>query len=129
MSAQPSRSGIVYLGMLGFTTWFALFSRQYAMVHPSSSVEYLGDVLWPLVIFSAIGLFFPTISTWQAASWAFIVPVLIQLNQLYHVPWLDAARGTPIGFLVFGTDSVMRDFACYATGALVGMGVEFFALD
>jgi hypothetical protein len=129
MRVQPKRSEIVYLGMVGFTTWFALMARHYSLAHPSSSVEYVGDVLWPLVVFSAIGLFFPTIATWQAACWAFIVPVLIQLSQLYHVPWLDAVRGTSVGFLVFGTDFVMRDFACYAAGALAGMGAEFFALD
>src|SRR5262249_23677807 len=88
MSAHPNRSAIVYLGMVGFTTCFTLISREYALAHASSSVECVGDILWPLVIFSAIGLFFPTISTWQAASWAFVVPVLVQLSQLYHVPWL-----------------------------------------
>jgi hypothetical protein len=129
MGPQPNRSELLYLGMVGFATWFALLSREYALAHASRSVEYVGGILWPLAIFSAIGLSFPTISTWQAASWAFLVPALIQLSQLYHVPGLEAVRGTSLGFLVFGTDFAMGDVACYAAGALVGMGVESFVLD
>src|SRR5262249_20158562 len=129
MSAQPNRSEIVYLGLVGFATWLALLSREYARAHPSSPVEYVGSILWPLVIFSAIGLSFPSISTWQAASWALLVPALIQLCQLYDVPGLEAVRGTSLGLLVLGADFAMGDFACYAAGALVGMGVESVVLD
>jgi hypothetical protein len=129
MNTQPNRSAIVYLGMLGFATWFALLSRQYALTHPSSSLDAVGDILWALVAFSAIGLFFPTMSTWQAASWAFIIPALIALSDLYHVAWLDAIRGTSIGFLVFGTELATLDFACYAASAIAGMCFELFVLE
>jgi hypothetical protein len=129
MNTHPNRAPIVYLGMLGFATWFALMSRDHALTHPTSSFDSLGDVLWALVIFSAIGLFFPTMSTWQAATWTFIIPTLIALSQLYHIAWFDAVRGTSIGFLVFGTEVAVRDFVCYAAVALAGMCFESFVLD
>jgi hypothetical protein len=127
--AQSRRSAIVYLGMIGLAAWLALYARQYALAHPSSAVDLVGDGLWALLVFAAIGLFFPTISSWQAASLAFIIPALLEVGHLYHVPWLDPIRGTSIGLVVLGTKSIMADFACYAAGALVGMGVELFALE
>ena len=129
MAAQPKRSAIVYLSTGGLAAWLALYARQYALAHPGSSFDFVGDILWALVVFASAGLFFPTISTWNATSWAFLIPALFGLGQVYHVPWLDAIRGTPYGLVALGTEFVMLDFACYAGGALVGMSLELFALE
>jgi hypothetical protein len=129
MNSQPNREPIVYLGIVGFAAWFALMARQYAMAHPSSVIDTVGDILWALVAFSAIGLLFPTISTWRASSLVFMIPTLIALSQLHHVAWLDAIRGTSFGFLVFGTEFTTVDFGCYAIVALSGMCFESFFLD
>jgi hypothetical protein len=129
MAAQPKRSAIVYLAMIGLTAWLALHMRRYALGHQASAADFAADTLWALVVFSAIGLFFPTISTWQSTSWAFIIPALFELGHWFHVPCLDAIRGTSLGLVVLGTEFVLADFACYAAGALVGMTLELFAVD
>jgi hypothetical protein len=129
MTAQPKRSAIVYLGIIGLAAWLALYARHYVLAHPGSPVDFAADILWAVVVFAAIGLFFPVVSTWQATVWAFVIPALFELGQLYRAPWLDVIRGTSFGLVVFGTEFVMLDFACYAAGALLGMGVELFALD
>jgi hypothetical protein len=129
MAAQPKRSEIVYFAMVGLAAWLALYARQYALAHPTSSVDFVADTLWALVVFAAMGLLFPMISTSNAASWAFLIPALFGFGQLYHAPWLEAMRGTSYGLVVLGTQFAIPDFACYAGGALLGMTVELFALD
>jgi hypothetical protein len=129
MAAQPKRTASVYLGLIGLTAWLALYARHCAMTHLSIPLDFLADGLWALVVFSAIGLFFPTISTWHATAWAFLIPSLFELGELYQLPWLDGIRGTSLGLVVLGTEFVRLDLACYAAGALVGMSVELFALE
>jgi hypothetical protein len=129
MTAQPKRSAIVYLGLIGLSAWLALYARQYALAHPSSPFDFVGDALWALVVFSMVGLFFPTMSTWHATAWAFLIPSLFELGERYQLPWLEPLRGTSLGLVVLGTEFVRLDFACYAAGALVGMSVELFAVE
>jgi hypothetical protein len=42
--------------------------------------------------------------------------VLIELSQLYDVPWIDSIRHTPLGGLVLGFGFFWSDFTCYALG-------------
>jgi hypothetical protein len=100
MTAQPKRSAIIYLGLIGLAAWLALYARHYALTHPSSPFDFVGDALWALVVFSAAGLFFPTISTWHATAWAFLIPSLFELGELYQLPWLEPLRGTSLGLVV-----------------------------
>ena len=129
MCAQPKRSPILYVCAIGFAAWVGLFARQYALNHPSPAADCAGDTLWALAVFSAMGLLFPAIPTWQAASAAFMFPAMLKLGQLYHAPWLDAITGTQVGFLILGTDVVTTDLACYAGGAVLGMLTEIWLID
>ena len=129
MAAQPKRSAIIYACSIAFAAWFANYARQFALSHPSVAADCAGDVLWALSVFAAIGLLCPSLPTWQAASGAFVIPALLELGQLYPLPWVDAIRGTTLGYLVLGTEFVVMDFACYAGGALTGMLIEIIVHD
>jgi hypothetical protein len=114
---------------MGFAVWLGVFARQYSFNHPSVAAEYAGDTFWALSVFGAIGLLFGAIPTWQVGSGAFIIPSVLKLGQLYHLPWIDSIEGTQIGYLVLGTDFLTTDLACYAAGAMVGIMLESLLLD
>jgi hypothetical protein len=130
MAVLLKRSSIIYASMIAFTAWFGSCARQYAFAHPGSPADFASDTLWALTVFSTMGLLFPAMPSWQAASGAFIIPTVLEIGQFYSSSsWLVAMRGTPVGFLVFGTGSFVTDFACYAFGALAGMLIEMFIFD
>jgi hypothetical protein len=114
---------------MGFAVWMGVFARQYSFNHPSVVADYAGDTFWALAVFGAVGLLFSAIPSWQAGSGAFVIPAILKLSQLYHLPWVDSIEGTQIGYLVLGTDFLTTDLACYAAGAVVGMTLEFLILD
>jgi hypothetical protein len=129
MTALLKRSSIVYACLIASAAWFGSCARQYAFEHPGSGADFASDTLWALTVFSTMGLLFPAMPSWQAASGAFIIPATLEISQTFDVSWLAAIRGTPMGFLVFGTGSFGTDFACYAFGALTSMLIELFVFD
>jgi uncharacterized SAM-binding protein YcdF (DUF218 family) len=91
---------------------------------PSVISEYAGDTLYALLVFLGLGFLFPKLSTWRAAALAFGISVLIEGNQLYHAPWLDALRQTRLGGLVLGFGFLWSDLLCYAVGVTMGAVLE-----
>ena len=128
MSIDSKRSAIIYVCSMGLAIWFGVYARQCAVDHPSLGADYAGDTCWALAVFAMLGWLFPTMPTWQATLGAFIFPALLKLAQVYHMPWVEPIVGTPVGFLVLGTDFVTRDLACYAAGAVIGMTLELIML-
>jgi hypothetical protein len=101
-----------------------LGSRRYAEHLPGFVAAYAGDTLWALVAFLGIGLLLRRVSTWAIAVLAMSISVLIELSQLYHAPWIDSIRHTPVGGLVLGYGFLWGDLACYAVGVGLGILIE-----
>ena len=129
MTAQSRRSPIIYACAIGLAVWLGLQARRYSFNEPTPSADYAADVSWALTIFAAIGFFFPTIATWQAAAGAFLIPSLLEYGHWSHTPWLASIQGKPLGELVLGTEFVATDLTCYALGAGAGMLIELWTLD
>src|SRR5947209_4665914 len=104
MAADSKRSPIIYACALALATWLGYLAGRHALEHAGPLADYAADALWALAVFSAIGLFFPAIATWQATSMAFTLPANLKLGQLYQAPWQGAIGGTPVGLLVLGTE-------------------------
>jgi hypothetical protein len=58
------------------------------------------------------------------AAAAYAACAAVELSQRYHAPALDAARATPLGRLVLGSDFDPRDLAAYALGVLAAAALE-----
>jgi hypothetical protein len=52
------------------------------------------------------------------------VSLLVEVGQLYHAPWIDTIRSTPIGGLALGHGFLWSDLACYAGGVVLGILIE-----
>jgi hypothetical protein len=129
MTDHPRRNRIVSACAIPIVAWLGISSRRYDDFLPGFVAAYAGDTLWALAVFAAIGLLFRTAATWHVAASAFVISALVEFSQLYHAPWIDALRGTPLGALALGNEFVATDLACYAVGVFLGMLIEFSTLD
>src|SRR4051812_19042953 len=129
MKLPPRRNRLVYACSIMIVAWLGISSRRYGDALQPFVATYAGDTLWALAVFSAIGLAFPSVGTWQAAAGAYVISALVEFSQLYHAPWIDAIRGTPLGALALGSEFVATDLACYAAGVFLGMLIELWTLD
>lgn len=129
MTQRPMRSQIVCGGLIMIATWLAVFTRRYDELLPELVAGYLPDMLWAMAVFAAIGLFFPTAATWQVASGAYVIAVLFEFSQLYHSPWIDAVRSTPLGASALGTEFLVTSLVCYAVGIILSMLIELWTLQ
>lgn len=101
-----------------------LASRRYAALLPGFLAEYVGDTLWALMVFVGIGFAAPRWPTLRVASTALVVSYAVEASQLYHAPWIDAIRATPIGGLTLGYGFLWSDLVCYTVGAALGVMLE-----
>lgn len=86
--------------------------------------DVLGDVLWGMMLAWWTGAFAPQVRLPLRTLLAYGVCVSVELSQLLHTPWLDAARASPLGHLVLGSDFDPRDLGAYAVGVLAAMLIE-----
>jgi hypothetical protein len=129
MSLSPRRSRRAYAAAILIAAWLGIASRHYGELLPGILAAYAGDTFWALAVFATIGLMFPSASTWFSTSGAYAISASVELSQLYHAPWIDAIRGTPLGALALGTDFVSTDLACYAVGVVLGLLIELWTLS
>jgi hypothetical protein len=99
------------------TVALGLASRQpLAAALPRGVAVYAGDTLWAAMVFWLLGLLRPRGRTAVLAGAALALCAAVEVSQLYHAPWLDAARATRLGALAFGQGFVATDLLCYAAG-------------
>lgn len=67
----------------------------------------------------------PTLNTWRAWLAAVITTELIEFSELWHTPWLDKFRATPLGGLLLGHVFLWSDVACVALGASLAASAEY----
>lgn len=88
--------------------------------------DFSGDILYEIFWIGFIGLLFPHISTTQAAIGVFLATSFLEFLQLWHPPFLEAARSHLLGRLLLGTTFVWWDFPHYAIGCLLGwLGLHY----
>jgi hypothetical protein len=112
---------IIWPCLIAVVVLLGLGSRRYAAHLPGFVSAYAGDTLWALAAFLGLGLLLPRAPTRRVAILAMSLSVAVEVNQLYHAPWIDSIRRTTLGGLILGYDFVWSDLACYAVG--VGLGV------
>jgi hypothetical protein len=129
VTSPRRRSRLVYAPLLVLTIGLGLASRRFAAALPDFVGAYAGDGLWAATVFWLAAMFMTRARTSDLAAGAMTTAVLVELGQLYHVPWLDAVRATRLGALLLGQGFLWSDLACYAAGvsaaALLDRSLEF----
>lgn len=91
--------------------------------------DFLGDVLWAMMIVWWMGVAAPRLPLRTRGLAALVVCVTVELSQRYHAPLLDALRGTLPGHLVLGSGYDPRDFLAYAAGVIVAAALASVYAD
>ena len=118
------RNRLLYVFMIIIVIILGLCSRKMANVIPDFLNTYLGDALWALMIFIAVGFIFRKMETKVVALIGILFCYLIELSQLYHANWIDNIRKTTLGGLILGYVFSWRDLVAYAIGIGAGVIVE-----
>ncbi|MCW3785680.1 DUF2809 domain-containing protein [Plebeiibacterium sediminum] len=121
-----NRNRIYYVLITVVTIVLGLASRQFADYFPFWIKEYLGDVLWALMVFWMFGVVFKRKQSVTIAAYAILFSFGIELSQLYHDTWIDAIRNTRLGGLVLGFGFLWSDLICYTIGVAIGFLLERF---
>jgi Protein of unknown function (DUF2809) len=121
-----SRSRPIYALLAAVVIVLGLASR--IRVAPHFVHEYVGDVLYALMIFFGFGFLFPKIPTIKIAAFALGFCFVIEISQLYHAPWIDAVRNMRLGGLILGFGFLWSDLVCYFVGVSFGFVTERLVL-
>ena len=117
------RQRSVYFLTAVVVMFLGLASRRYREYLPQFVGQYSGDTLWALMLFLFISVLLARHSIVIRGAISIVVALLVEISQLYHPPWIDSIRQTPLGGLVLGFGFLWSDLICYAVG--VGFGVIF----
>jgi hypothetical protein len=115
----------IYLLAIAVVICLGLGSRAEAVGLPPFAAKYAGDALWALMVFLGWGFLLPTWRTAVVAGLAAGTSCAVEFSQLYHAPWIDAARQTTLGALVLGDTFAWGDIAAYLVGIAVGISLEW----
>lgn len=125
MSADPRRRARSrYLFWILAVIISGLIVRSGLFPRDSFPVKYGGDALWALVIFLCWGWVLPSASTPQVGILAVGASWVVEFMQLYHAPWIDGIRATPIGRLILGQAFNPPDLLAYVVGVVLGAAAE-----
>jgi hypothetical protein len=116
-----SKQKIILISALAVTIFLGLASRNYGSYLPAFLAKYTGDTLWALMVFLAINIFFPKLTTVKSGIFALLFSYGIEISQLYHAAWIDCIRNTTLGALVFGFGFLWSDLICYTAGITIGL--------
>jgi hypothetical protein len=74
-------------------------------------------VFWTLLVLAVR----PELSETRVAAWVLVVTCALELLQLWHPPFLEAARRTFLGQALLGSTFSWSDFPFYVAGAVVAV--------
>lgn len=118
------RNRIIYGIGIAIVIFSGLSFRYYSNIMPEWIGNYVGDILWGLMVFLCIGFIFKTWSTLKAGLTALLFSFAIEISQLYHSPWIDSIRRTFLGALILGFGFLWSDLICYTIGIMIGVFIE-----
>jgi hypothetical protein len=122
------RNRIIYALLFLLSIGSGLVSRKINFLFPESINLVLGDAIWAMMIFVAVGFVCQKWSIIQVALAALIFCYAIEISQLYHEPWIDGIRSTTIGGLVLGFGFLWTDILAYSIGIFIAALLEYLIL-
>jgi hypothetical protein len=121
------RNRIYYVMTTAVVVALGLASRRFPGLFPSVLGKYPGDALWTIMVFAALGVLLPRMTTLRLATLALVISFAVEFSQLYQAPWINSIRGTFLGHLVLGSGFGWGDLLAYTVGAALGVCGELLA--
>ena len=115
------RNRIIYGFLIIMVMTLGLTSRRFGNLLPKFVYDYIGDILWALMIFLGFGVILPKYQTKKVAIMALIFCYFIEISQLYQGEWINIIRHTTLGGLILGYGFLWTDLISYTVG--IGSGV------
>jgi hypothetical protein len=91
---------------------------------PGWIVAHAGDALWAANLYFAFALLRPAARPGALLLVCLLTASAVEVSQLFHPAWLDAARATRLGALVLGRGFLAVDLLRYAAGAVLATGLD-----
>lgn len=88
-----------------------LLSRQVSFLP-----AWLGDSLWAMTLYLALGLCWPKLSERRLAVLALLLAFAVEFSQLLQWQWLVTLRQTTMGHLLLGRGFLFSDLVAYTVG-------------
>jgi hypothetical protein len=118
-----TRHRVVYALVIAVTVVLGLGSRMKSLDLPHALDANGGDVLSATCIFFGVRLLRPQDRMRRVAVAAFLICVLIELQQLYQANWAVRLRDNRIIGTLLGHGFLWIDIVRYAVGVAFGVGV------
>ena len=90
---------------------------------PSIYKEYGGDVLWSAMFYFIFAFVQPNTNGKTLLVLTVLFSFLIEFSQMIDVDWLNAARQTPLRYLL-GQGFQTSDLICYVIGSSVAYAID-----
>jgi len=116
MCGVNSTRRMVWALVLGVIVALGLASRRFAAELPPLIAKYAGDTSYACAMFALVALIGPGWSIAKVAMISLVACVIVEISQLYHVPWIDSIRATRIGGWILGFGFLWSDLICYLVG-------------
>jgi threonine/homoserine efflux transporter RhtA len=120
-----SRHRGLYALLIAVVIGLGLATRSEHLSLSAFLSKYAGDALWALMVFLGLAFLLRTRRTAHVALLAAGLSCAVEFSQLYHAPWIDAARRTRLGALTLGDTFAWGDMAAYLIGIAFGATLEW----
>jgi Protein of unknown function (DUF2809) len=118
------RARLSYVAVAVTTIAIGLWVHRGGLAMSAGARDVTGDALWAAMMVWWVGAAIPTVPVLTRGAIALAICFAVELSQLVHAPWLDAARGSTLGRLVLGSGFDRRDLLAYALGVLLAVVLE-----
>jgi hypothetical protein len=105
-----------------------LASRKFPDLFPELFGKYPGDTLWSIAVYFGWAILLPNTESIKLATLALATSFLVELSQIYHVPWLDEIRSNAIGHLFLGSTFNVIDLVAYSVGVIAIFVIDLLLL-
>lgn len=98
--------------------------RAHCFPAPVWFTKPVGDALYATAVFWMFGLLLPRWKISYVAAATMLFCTAIEFLKFIRLPWLIAARHSPVGRLVFGVGFHAENLLWYSIGTLLAVAVE-----
>ncbi len=118
------RNRYLYFLWILLTVGAGLTSRQFRAFFPLWVGDYLGDVLWALMVYFIFAFIFKSEKSYKVAIFSLLFSYGIEISQFCQAEWLNYIRNYKLGALILGFSFSWSDILCYTMGVSIGFLME-----
>ncbi len=115
-AARKRRPRILYATFSACAIAAGLATRAFPAWLPAAWGKYPGDCLWAVMVFFALGVLFPRLTTMRLAGSGLVLCFTVETIKLLPWDWLRSMRQTTVGHLVLGNVFTWQNYLAYSLG-------------